>query len=74
MHETGFFPYGDLTYGNTRIFEKENTMTGSAKPEVTLNDAFEGTVVRGGIRIEFNAQGGVDVYAPVPVMVLTCPP
>jgi hypothetical protein len=42
---------------------------GSAKTQVTLNEGFEGAVVRGGIRIEFNANGGVDVYAPVPVVV-----
>jgi len=41
----------------------------SAKTQVTLNEGFEGAVVRGGVRIEFNANGGVDVYSPVPVVV-----
>lgn len=40
---------------------------GKAKTEVVLDDGVEITVVRGGIKIQFNANGGIDVYGNAPV-------
>ncbi len=40
---------------------------GKAKTQVVLDDGVEITVVRGGIKIQFNANGGIDVYGNAPV-------
>lgn len=41
---------------------------GKAKTQVVLlDDSTEITVVRGGIRVQFNANGGIDVYGNAPV-------
>src|SRR3974390_431185 len=49
----------------------ENIMDGSKNEvnKVTLDAGFKGAVLGGGSRIEFNANGGTDIYAPVSVMV-----
>lgn len=40
---------------------------GKTSTQVVLDDDAETTVVRGGIRVQFNANGGIDVYGNVPV-------
>jgi hypothetical protein len=51
-------------------YNKEIKMTkvSNYKVQVILDTGFEGAVVRGNVRIEFNASGGVDVYAPVVIV------
>lgn len=40
---------------------------GKTNTQVVLDDSAEITVVRGGIRVQFNANGGIDVYGNAPV-------
>ena len=40
---------------------------GKEKVEVVLDDGSDAVVVRGGIKVQFNASGGIDIYGNVPV-------
>lgn len=46
---------------------------GKARTQVVLDDGAEFTVVRGGIRVRFNANGGIDVYGNAPVTLHDAP-
>jgi hypothetical protein len=47
---------------------EENIMAlGKTNTQVVLDDSAEIIVVRGGIRVQFNANGGIDVYGNAPV-------
>ena len=43
-------------------------VSGGGKVQVVLEEGSEAVVVRNGIKVEFNASGGIDVYGNIPVV------
>jgi hypothetical protein len=41
----------------------------SKKRELVIEEDSDAVVVRGGVRVEFKADGGIDVYSDAPVVV-----